>query len=352
MVGTLLGRAEVLGLTADTDLFDLYRQIDAGRFAENLTGDFMVPLVLTTFEATEAVHLVDDYWLEPLTEDVHRSRAPSTHSYDASPHIAAAATHAVVRRAATFINSDGPLSDGRMRPDTSEVRAFTNRVLEALHIVTGKHSGYAQVLVRSSEWVSWRGWVSNLPHSYATDVLVGYPVTFDRGWLRPMDPISNDDLDTTRTVLAALLNAPKNVQLASRRCLRTTFRDDIEDEILDATIGIEALLSQGRDELTHRMSLRAAAALAKDYRSDAIYNLVKQVYSQRSQIVHGGTPKNTKVKFEDGEFWTHHIGVLLLRELLRSRLTADVPWTAESLDVLILERLGHTEDSSPADDDA
>lgn len=160
-----------------------------------------------------------------------------------------------------------------------------------------------------------------------------------------MEPISNDDLGTIRTVLAALLNAPKNVQLASRRCLRTTFRDDIEDEILDATIGIEALLSHGRDELTHRMSLRAAAALAKDYRSDAIYNLVKQVYSQRSQIVHGGTPKNTKVKFEDGEFWTHHIGVLLLRELLRHYLTADVPWTAESLDALILERLGHTEDS-------
>jgi hypothetical protein len=133
------------------------------------------------------------------------------------------------------------------------------------------------------------------------------------------------------------------VQIAARRCFRSTFRADIEDEILDATIGIEALLSHGRDELTHRMSQRAAAALAGKFRSDAIYEILKQVYTQRSQIVHGSTPKNSKVRFGDSEYWTNHMGVFLLRELLRSHLLADEPWTPTSLDALIIERLGRVE---------
>ena len=174
-----------------------------------------------------------------------------------------------------------------------------------------------------------------------------YPDDFERGWLKMKAPIPDADLAEIVRAVGALLDSPKNVQLASRRCLRAMYRNDIEDEILDATIGIEALLSQGRDELTHRMSLRAAAALANDYRSDAIYNLIKQVYGQRSQIVHGSTPKNSVVKFEDTEFGANHIGIFLLRQLLKSRLLAEEPWTAESLDALIIRRLGQTDPASP-----
>lgn len=345
LVGEILGRADALNLQSDEELLNLYRQVERGRFAEVLDGDVMVPLVLTGFDASEPVHLVDDYWLEPITEEVHRARALGVHD-DVSQHIAAAATHAVVRRGARLINPHGSQGDSLGRFDVSDVVALTRHVMEAIHIATEQKAGYAQVLIRGESWVSWRGWHADLPHVYRAATVVGYPLSFDGGWNRPMKRISNTELDEVRLLVQSLGTSPKNVQLAARRCLRTTFRGDVEDEILDATIGIEALLSGEKDELTHRMSLRAAVALSDTFRSDAVYALMKQVYNQRSQIVHGTTPKNSLVRFEGTEFAANHMGVYLLRYLLKSRLLADEGWTPSSLDALIIERLGVPSDSA------
>lgn len=350
IIGQILGRAEALGLESEHELEDLYRQVERGHFAGHLDGDIMVPLVLTNFEVEESFHLADEYWLEPMSEAVHRARALHDDYRDVSPLIAGAATHAVIRRDVSFVNPAGPLNVSGSPYDSSDTLAFVHHVLEAIHIVTGKKSGYAQVLVASDAWVSWRGWSGELPHLWNASTMQGYPDDFQNGWNREKEPISNAELGDIRTVLVALTASPKNVQLAARRCLRTTFRSDIEDEILDATIGIEALLSQDRDELTHRMSLRAAAVLADTYRPDAIYNIVKQVYGQRSQIVHGGTPKNSMVRFEKTEFWAHHMAVFLLRALLESYLSGN-RWTPASLDALIVQRLGRADEASRADSD-
>lgn len=348
IVGDILGRAEDLGVEGEEGLLELYLQVERGRFATTLSGDIVVPLVLTTFDTTEPVQLIDTYWLEPLGQSEHRSRALDRDGDAVSPHIAAAATHAVVQRCVTFDNTVWPPAFLRGIDRVPVPLDTVHRILESIHIVTGKKTGYAQVLVRADAWVSWSGWVGDLPHLWKAQSTKAYPDSFDAGWLRPMEPISVAEVEELVEAIPALLNSPKNVQLAARRCFRSTFRADIEDEILDATIGIEALLSHGRDELTHRMSQRAAAALAGELRADAVYQLLKQVYTQRSQIVHGGTPKNSRVRFGDDEFWTNHIGVYLLRELLRNYLRAEQPWTAASLDTLIIERLGRVEvDESP-----
>ncbi|WP_395695588.1 hypothetical protein [Nocardioides sp.] len=348
VVGDILGRAEDLGLEDDESLFDLYQQIERGRFSSELTGDIVVPLVLTTFETATPVQLLDSFWLEPLEEPIQRSRALDDNGAHAvSPMIAAAATHAIVQRDQTFPNtvwSDAYVAGANRVPFELDT---VHRILECIHIVTGKKTGYSQILVRSDSWVSWSGWIADLPHVWKAQSVKAYPDSFDRGWLRPKDPISAGEVEEIVAVLPALLASPKNVRLASRRCFRSTFRDDIEDEILDATIGIEALLSQDRDELTHRMSQRAAAALAGEFRADAIYRILKQVYGQRSQIVHGTTLKNSKVKFGDVEFWTNHMGVFLLRNLLRNYLLSPTPWTPSSLDDVILTRLGHINDEGP-----
>ncbi|MGW6196960.1 hypothetical protein ACWF0M_12510 [Kribbella sp. NPDC055110] len=344
IVGDILGRAESLGAEDEDSLLDLYLQVERGRFATELAGDIIVPLVLTAFDASEPVHLLGSFWLEPIGVELQRARALNQmYEEAASPWIAAAATHAIVQRDVVFPNTMWPpiLQRGA---DRSPVPLETvERVLECIHLVTGKRTGYAQVLVRADSWVSWSGWIGDLPHVWRAVTTKAYPDSFDGGWLRSKEPISKDATAEIAAVLAALTRAPKNVQLAARRCFRSTFRADIEDEILDATIGIEALLSHGRDELTHRMSQRAAAALAGEFRSDAVYQLLKQVYTQRSQIVHGSTPKNSKVRFEDSEYSTNHMGVFLLRKLLRSYLLADEPWTPTSLDDLIVQRLGRVE---------
>ncbi len=346
IVGDILGRAEGLGVGDDEDLLELYLQVERGRFARELSGDVVIPLVLTAFEAAEPVQLLESFWLEPLSESMQRSRAVDQSEGAVSPWIAAAATHAIVQRDATFPNTTWPPAFLRGADRVPVPLDTFHRILECIHVVTGRKTGYAQVLLRSDSWVSWRGWLGDLPHLWKATTTKAYPDSFEAGWLRPKNPISTDDLTQIVDILPALIDSPKNAQLAARRCFRSTFRDDIEDEILDATIGIEALLSHGRDELTHRMSQRAAAALAGDFRADAIYEILKQVYSQRSQIVHGSTPRNTKVRFGDDEFWTNHMGVFLLRNLLRNYLLTDPPWTPAGLDSLIVQRLGQVQSNN------
>ena len=344
IVGDILGRAESLGIDDEQGLLALYLQVERGRFAAELEGDIIVPLVLTSFDTTEPLQLLDSFWLEPLSQGIHRARALNQFwTGDVSPLIAAAATHAIVQRGCTFLNSMWP-PKWQGGVDRSPVPLETvHRILECIHIVTGQKTGYAQVVVRADAWVSWRGWIGDLPHVWNAATTKAYPDDFEGGWLRPMEPIPAAQVAEIASVLAPLISSPKNVRLAARRCFRSTFREDIEDEILDATIGVEALLSEGRDELTHRMSQRAAAALAGELRTDAVYEILKQIYTQRSQIVHGSTPKNSKVRFGDSEFETNHIGVFLLRQLLRNYLRAEDPWTPTTLDALIIERLGRVD---------
>lgn len=340
IVGEILGRAEALGTTAAEDLFDLYLQIERGRTEKVLVGDIVVPLVLTTFANVEPVQFADNLWLESIDEPEQRSRALDAFHTDAvSPWVAAAATHAIVWRGATFANTAWPPRFRKGEVESPVALDIFNRVVECIHIATGKKSGYAQILVRSENWVA-RGWSGDLPPIWKAAAVKAYPDEMDGGWLKPKDPISKSQLLDIQTMFTSLEASPKNVRLAARRCLRSTFRTDIEDEILDATIGIEALLTKGRDELTHRMSQRASAALADEYSPIAMYNLVKQVYAQRSAIVHGSVPKNSTVTIGDATFSTSHIAVLLLRLLLRSYLLSEDPWTPDDLDSLILERLG------------
>jgi hypothetical protein len=108
--------------------------------------------------------------------------------------------------------------------------------------------------------------------------------------------------------------------------------------VLDAAIGIEALVGKEPDALTHRMAQRAAIALADDIPPANTYSLLKQFYGIRSKIAHGETPKHWKVKLGDREGDVVWIGMYLLRMLLRNRLLADEPWDATSLDERMLHR--------------
>lgn len=356
MIGDILGRAEALGIDDDDRLFDLYLEVERGRFSPTLAGDVVMPLVLTTFETETPVHLVDSFWIEPLGVPEHRARALSSLTNGpVSPHIAAAATHAVVKRNCEFNNISWP-PDFRLGSGKSPVPLDSfEQILQSIYVVTGQKTGYAQIYVRPDGWVPWTGWVGSLPTVWNAVTEKGYPDDFEGGWLRPMERISDRDTADIVTAATTLSRSPNNVQIAARRCARSMYRDDYEDEVLDAAIGVEALLSNGRDELTHRMSQRAAVALAASFPPDVIYNLVKQVYGQRSRIVHGSKVKEMTVKLGDSSASTNHMAVFLLRELLRNYLVGGEAWTPEALDELIIERLSvdwHRNDSEVACSDS
>ena len=131
----------------------------------------------------------------------------------------------------------------------------------------------------------------------------------------------------------------------------------IEDQVIDLTIGIEAMLGgNDRTEIAARLRTRAAHLLAtNDDPPEAIYRDVKSLYDLRSAYVHGGNPsakdlekRITAITAPARSRWPTERYLLALdrwRDLLRRAIlarialtTADIPWalstnSARTLDV-------------------
>ncbi|WP_157553400.1 HEPN domain-containing protein [Jiangella gansuensis] len=338
LLGRILNRADAVDAEAEDDLRRIYAELEQARFAAELTGDVVVPLVAVTFELDEPIRLDTDIWLEPLTEADHRARALPWHRHDTvNPYVAAGATHAVVTRGVRFPNTLRQLRPPSPPDGLSTIVAES--VHEAVDIVTGRATGYAQILVRPHGWAE--SWVADLPPLWSAWTGRGYPEELnERRWDRSFETINAADTEQIVQIARALTTAPNNVRIAARRCRRVSFRDDAEDRLLDAAIGLEALLGKEPDALTHRLAQRAAVALADQMPPENTYSLVKQFYGTRSKIAHGVTPKRMTCRLGDNEWSAVSVGRFLLRELLKTRLLADEPWDAESLDEKMLTALG------------
>lgn len=102
-----------------------------------------------------------------------------------------------------------------------------------------------------------------------------------------------------------LRSAKPNIRLATRRLSLAALRNADDDRTVDACIGLEALLGEGRDELSHRLALRAATALgtrsSNPFNAQATYDLMKKVYVHRSAVVHGTSGEKSKIITMDGK---------------------------------------------------
>lgn len=176
-----------------------------------------------------------------------------------------------------------------------------------------------------------------------------YPDSFDQyAWLQAASPIPQAALQQVPLVVSALRNAQPHVRLASRRLSLAAARSADDDRAVDACIGLEALLGKERDELSHRLGLRAAAVLGSREGDPAdpvvVYDLVKKVYKHRSAVVHGTiAAKYRDLTVGDQTYSAATVAVMLLREILLDALTRRDGWSPESLDsaLLIALRPGH-----------
>ena len=336
----LVGCAEAIGAESDDELLHLYAELERARFADELKGDLLVPIALTPLDLAAPFQVANDVWIEPLTTEIQRARATSAmYGGRVSAHVVAAASHAVVVRNLAFDNSN--LFWRRWRTSSVPALARVNQVLQCLHILTGRDTGFAQAVVRPLGWAD--TWDHDLPPIWKLSEYHAYPESFDSGgWTEDKRMISADTIEDLPKIFRALESAPANVQLAARRSMRAVTRDDDEDKTLDAAIGIEALLlaNSDREEVTHRMALRAATALAADgSEPEIVARLLKNVYTHRSAIVHGRARKSDMVSLGEKEFPAREVASFLLRALLRAHLIAEEPWTPESLDRQIIGSL-------------
>ena len=355
---SLLNRARAIGATGPDDLLALYLERERAWLADPLPVEYVVPLALTALELDGTLVIDSTIRIERMDDGTQAARAPDDSPLATVPStVVSAATHAIVL-SGHHIANPGPVPRifGRA-PDEAPPLQDADLVCRALRIVTNVDVGYAQVLLRPVDWAD--RWEHDLPALTAVDTLRRYPDHFDNyGWLRTQPTVPADALQQLPAVLAALRTTPPNVALAARRLSLAALRDADEDRTVDACIGIEALLGEGRDELTHRLALRAATALTtspqRRANPHALYNLVKKVYGHRSDVVHGNVKqveKSRLLDFDGRKFRAADVAVMLLRELLTDVLTRPEAWTAKSLDVALLDALRPPVDDGAAGDE-
>lgn len=327
----------------------IYREAETALLSPTLPVEYWIPLVLTPLPAGAAVKLDSQCRVEPFDAQQQVARFLAGRNVLAgSPSVVReAATHALVV-AGDPLQNPGPGPRLLQHPVIDPVDyAVIDTACEALRITTGANVGYAEVLVKPLGWADY--WNADLPTFQLHDSRRRYNPDLDQyGWLTSKPAtVTQEKLSNAPAVLAGLKSAHPRAKLASRRLSMSVLREDEDDQIVDLCIGLEALLSDGATtELTFKMSLRGAAALAtraKDPLSaENVKNLLTKVYKHRSAVVHGNPnladTRHIKKKDAHGKILdsTPVAGVAeqLLRYLLIDALERG--WTAETLDAAIL----------------
>nr|WP_314842787.1 HEPN domain-containing protein [uncultured Microbacterium sp.] len=336
---TLLMRAEALGDVSEATLRTVYGEWERGHFEDEVSGDLLFPILLMRFDIDDRIEIAPGVSIERISEETHRMRALSVGYGEVNAFLAAAATHALVLHDRDFDNSDGPLAR-RVRFDQGVTgQEVADLFFQALTVASGQESGYAQICLRPHGWAT--EWTLDLPPLERVSSLVAYPQSFTGGWNTDGVTVDATALAKLPALFASLRSTTQRAQLAARRLRQSSMREYNDDIVIDACIGIEALVGEEHDELVHRMGLRASVALSQHgWNAAAAYNVLKKVYGHRSKIVHGTEPKNATIRIEDTEFEVGSTAVFLLRQLLEAHLLSSPPWSPASLDADLFDAIG------------
>src|SRR5260370_42543411 len=119
--------------------------------------------------------------------------------------------------------------------------------------------------------------------------------------------ISTALMEKVRTLFAAVnsiqqTTGGRRLELVIKRLNSCYMREEQEDAILDATIGLEILLSDGdTQEVTHKLALRLAALSTlvpgcEQQAATVFRNVKKAIYAFRSAVVPGNEKKASKTR--------------------------------------------------------
>lgn len=264
-----------------------------------LTLHLAVPIVLTHFEfdyfSLDCRHKIVRI---PEAYQLARSQLYSTGS-GVETLVAKAATHAFVGLDWSFVPTDDMEVSDVINSFPVEASDLIDRFFAALRLATGVNTGYAQVLYVHRRWAYYPKW--DLP-SISGRFFRRYPSQLDNyGWIKDDLPsIQRGDMAKVRAYFVSLENDqhPK-IKHALRRLSAAITREDDDDAILDAAIGLELLLGDGNEALSYKLRMRVAA-LSKITNAGLDPNVlmedVKALYSVRSKIVHQGVNPTSEVK--------------------------------------------------------
>jgi hypothetical protein len=277
----------------------IYQPLESALFNEVLPVEIVIPILFIKFSFDSAA-IADNASIERMSDDFQLARyTKGSNSMGINSTVLGAATHALVLNGwelknRRFYEAFNAFYIASAYPTDQIDKFFTG-----VRIVTGASTGYAQLLLRPGGWA--HDYEAHLPPVEGTSVR-RYPIWFENHyWLTPQLPTltTQQAIEIGRVFSKLQESEDKRLLIATQRLNLCLIRETEEDSILDATIAMEALLSDDeRQEMTHKLALRMAALLSLSKSGQQtpveVFRAVKQIYRYRSAVVHGSAKTTDK----------------------------------------------------------
>jgi hypothetical protein len=287
-------------------------------FDERLGVTNIIPIALTKFDFDRA-KLAGDTYIFRMNDRLQSARwSMKANAASGHDNVVSAATHAFVIKGWTWPNLRWFELSQNLAAHSGALREKIEEVFAALRIVTGISTGFAQELRVARGWTDFT--VDLSPEVYSAGAR-RYPEEFDnRGWLRDDLPtIDRAQIKEVGRVLRQIRDAREDrLPLALRRLNSAMIRNDDADRILDATIALEILLSDGDSQaVSYKLRARggALANLATPGSGNPTSLAIKKIYEARSRIVHGGRKLSQNKAAQDREACA--LALAILRQTIR-----------------------------------
>lgn len=275
-------------------LLPIYLPMERAMFAERLPIVAVVPILFLKFDF-EKFQISESISVEKLSDEFHLARAwRGSWSESGESIVESAATHGLFI-SGLFLENENWFEVGRLKMDldfysVDEIDTF----FAAIRIMTGYPVGYAQIVDVPVGWASY--YAANITPIGGPRV-EKYPAFFKKGyWREEVPTVTSAQMDSISLVLDGLhglflSKRVKKARLAIHRLNLSALRTTDEDGVLDSMIAMEALLSDGNQEMTHKVAVRLAALykILAPARSAQVFREMKQIYKFRSKIVHGSS---------------------------------------------------------------
>ena len=269
----------------------IYDEVTNIYFLKQLEFDICIPILMIEFES-DNIEISDVISIEKMPLEFIRSKA-NIGNYDSHFEniVINCATHMIVIKGYTLENKSFRSTEIFENKSAYPIQVI-DAIFASIRTISKYSTGYAQFVCRpQNNWINrnCKGDLMGLTGAKAKE----FPEEFiDFSWLK-QHLIIKKDLEAHIVDLANRLidNSNNVLDLAIKRLNRSVLRDNEEDTILDAIIGLELLLSDNdKGELTYKISSRMAtiSTLIDDfpYTPMQVQKSMSQIYRYRSDIVH------------------------------------------------------------------
>lgn len=274
---------------------------------EQLDIDIYVPICLVTFDE-DFIKLSEDIEITRISEEIQQSRH-NTCVYESinENDTAACATHMIVIHNYHLENS-GHLSINSVAANYHQYPLhIIDDIMAALRIITGYTIGYCQLLMHPIKWID--GYHADLITLYGAKTHFINSKESEKGWLwLPVSKVNHEQIIELQKLYKTINEyetgtKAKNLLFALKRFNRCLLRNEDDDMAIDATIGLEALLSGGtKGEITYTISNRIPIVFLYEkndkYLPTNCRGIMRKIYNYRSKIVHGGAIKEKDKYYE------------------------------------------------------